>query len=784
MKIGSLRALSAYAFHHIGAEAAFPPDSREGELFCWKWDSVFDTGIDVRITLSRRCFVGAVTIALTADSGIREAQLLADGVPAGHFTAGTGRHTGGELTVPAGVYAETLILRLRADLQKIAFPLPEVWGVEEDGEPFLWPVPAKAAFTDGDVILGEIACAHPGNADEAAAARFLRERLEERFGIAPSGAGVPVTVTLDASGAYAGERFTVSVSNDGVFLTAGSRLPLHFAADALLQLGTAGRFRCCGLDDKPYKPMRGFHFMLPPKDQLEFAKRVFRYVLVPLRYNQLIVEFAGGMRFDSHPEISEAWVEGNMKGEAGQQPAFPHGSVSGGRLLEKDEVRDLLDSAREYGMEIIPEVQSLSHVQYITYAHPELAEREEQKYTVGDTRGEDARPADFYAHCYCPSLDASYALIYDLIDEIVDVARPQRYVHMGHDEVYQIGVCPRCRHKDPADLYVKHVTAMHDYLAKKGLGMMIWSDMLQPTERYKTFPAVRRLPKDIVMLDFIWYFHFDLDMEDHILPYGYNVVMGNLYSSHYPRYESRAAKQNMIGGQVSTWCLFNEYTLAKKGKFWDVAYTTEMLWDPDYRECLREAYTMLLARYIQPLQRAELRGTYKPAPATETALPIPAGCSCGVPEAVSALRPATVFADGLACPVNGCYDRLVIEHAALWNRPRISWKDLERLGRYVIRYTDGSSEELPVEYAGNILSWDRRYAQPLPQQYYRHQGYIGTWHADPVVTGKTPDGGDVLICGLVWENPHPGLEILDVTYRAEEGSLSPVMLSGLRGVNL
>jgi len=139
--------------------------------------------------------------------------------------------------------------------------------------------------------------------------------------------------------------------------------------------------------------------------------------------------------------------------------------------------------------------------------------------------------------------EKSYEIIYDLIDEIVEVVKPERYVHMGHDEIYEIGLCPRCKDKDHSDLYAKHVTRMHDYLKKKGLGMMIWSDMLQPTERYLTPPAITKIPKDIVMLDFIWYFHFDIDMEDHILPHGFNVIMGNMYSSHYPRFESRIAKK-------------------------------------------------------------------------------------------------------------------------------------------------------------------------------------------------------------------------------------------------
>ena len=61
---------------------------------------------------------------------------------------------------------------------------------------------------------------------------------------------------------------------------------------------------------------------------------------------------------------------------------FPHGSmVAGGELLEKDEVRDFVEYVKDFGIEVIPEIQSWGHVQYITYAYPEIAELAEELET-------------------------------------------------------------------------------------------------------------------------------------------------------------------------------------------------------------------------------------------------------------------------------------------------------------------------------------------------------------------------------------------------------------------
>ena len=134
------------------------------------------------------------------------------------------------------------------------------------------------------------------------------------------------------------------------------------------------------------------------------------------------------------------------KSNAGLVPELPFARCGGADVLEHEEVAALVDFAREYGIETIPEIQSLSHVQYITIAHPEIAELDESVKDVAmDTRSTDQPPSTFYHHSYCPSHPKSYEIIFDLIDEIVEVCRPKKYVHMGHDELYQMCLCPRCK---------------------------------------------------------------------------------------------------------------------------------------------------------------------------------------------------------------------------------------------------------------------------------------------------------------------------------------------------
>ena len=455
--------------------------------------------------------------------------------------------------------------------------------------------------------------------------------------------------------------------------------------------------------------------------------------------------------------------------------------VSGGGVLEKREVAELFDYAKSYGIEMIPEVQSLGHVQYITYAHPEIAELDDGEYTVNDTRNEDERPDEFYPHNYCPSNEESYKIIFDIIDEIIEVSRPERYVHIGHDEVYNLGKCKRCRNVPHDVLYSRHLIRLYEYLKAKGLGTVIWSDMLQPVTTYKTSGAINLIPKDVLCLDFIWYFHFDKDIEANLLDKGFTVGIGNLYSSHFPRYESRILKKGVIGGEVSTWCPINEYMLGKKGKFYDLTYTAEMLRNPEsHCDAMREVLSHIITKFVQPHQRDDIRGVSRHL-LQRLEIPLSRGSVEGIPDGILKFRKNARIADGLCAVVNECFARLYIEHTTLFPAPRIPWKPLYLSGTYTVKYTDGRTVEIPVEYAGGVQHYKRKYAAPYLEEYYRHNGYVGTWFSDPTLEEHYA-GEDILLTSLVFDNPHPELTIESISYRSSEGDYTRVVITEIFGV--
>ena len=88
-----------------------------------------------------------------------------------------------------------------------------------------------------------------------------------------------------------------------------------------------------------------------------------------------------------------------------------------------------------------------------------------------------------------------------------------------------------------------------------------------------------------------------------------------------------------------------------------------------------------------------------------------------------------------------------------------------------------------VKYAMNIMAYETTYAEPKPQEYYRHNGYVGTWFSNPTYQGKNCQGEDITVGGFVWENPNPDKKIATVEYIPVENDWCGLILAGIKGLN-
>lgn len=743
MKIGILNELLNKISYHITYEdSTLIPRTEEdqnpleGGTLLLKWSEIRDTGIEIHMDFDQECFVDRAVVSFGEKTKLTSAVLKSGSDVLFTYTAETGKTiVQNPMELEAGILTGTLTLVLTGYFSDMEICSVQLYGALMEGAD-LFPTPVQASVGEELVPIANFTGYASDCAAGMQAGKVLAERFQEitGYGLHPSERG-NISFVMDDT--VSADGYEMEISEEKTRICASNLRGFVCGAESFLKLTTASGVRACRISDNPQMKFRGVHLYLPSVEHMDFTKRLVKYLISPMGYNAIIMEVGAGMRFDSHPEINAATEDAIAKGRQGVWPSFPHESVADGTTVEKQTVRDLVAYIRSFGIEVIPEVQSLGHVPYLTHTHPEIAEIEEEQEKLDiDTRAEDARPSDFYPHCYCPSNERSYEILFDLLDEIIEVFEPREYVHMGHDEVYKIGVCPVCKEKSPAELFAQDVNRIYDHLKEKGLKMMIWADMVQPVTKYLTPEAIDLIPKDIVLLDFIWYFHMKKDIEDNLLSKGFQVILGNLYSSHYPRYEKRSKKEGVIGGQISAWTLTSEKGLQQEGKLYDFLYTAQMLWSGSYSHEYRLVYDRMISA-MMPRLRENLKGVKYPSLMPGASFKVLAENPVSFPP-VLPIQQKTVF------EVEEKFDSLVIYHTELRKLTRMPWAKHDVVGHYLLQYTDGSEEKLPITNSGNIGYWNRRHNQPLTFRLYRHTGYCCVYETDGEEF-KTADGRDVTI---------------------------------------
>ena len=472
------------------------------------WDShtVGGSGLDVVFDLGADYWVGEVVIEHVVASGmdcrLSRVQLLARaGGESRYHLVASHKQESAEATIAepwvrlAGLDVTARYLRLHLDpagqppygmkniglvgVQVMGLPLHEKRAAGKTER--LYPWPAEVVWGDGFLDLSQHVDVVAGALDGQTAA-YLRERLAREFGLAvPAAPGAGTQITLQRRSDLAPEEYRLCVSESGITIE-GDAGGLFYGAVTLLQL-----LRCAGgrvtaarasISDRPQSSVRGLHMYLPARRDIPFCKRLLD-VMAGLKLNTAVVEVSGGLRYRSHPEVNAAWqtfaatmrkyleqgepaLLGDLANPRRWQDSM-HIELAGGAVLEQDEVRDLVEYARRLHITLIPEVQTLSHAYYIVCAHPELSERSDTPYS--DT--------------YCPSNPDVYPLVFDLLDEVLDVFDPPA-LSIGHDEAWAVGTCPVCRSKPAARLIAGDITRLHDHLARRNVKTWMWADTLDP----------------------------------------------------------------------------------------------------------------------------------------------------------------------------------------------------------------------------------------------------------------------------------------------------------------
>ncbi len=741
-----------------------------------------DSGVDIHFVFDKECYVDNIYFRIRALSQIKDIKVFAvennSYKAIGEYRAKTGGNlccetskivmlsdgtlaadkpeASSPIQVDVGYSGTHFVLRLNADYAHIIVGGFKIFGGTELCDA-VYPEPKSIKL--GCEYLGNVTGLYAENEDAIAGALYFAEGYETFGAVAMNNEGNVRFIVKEMSD----EAFEVEVNSEGATVCSASKRGFVYGAAKLLQLCSEKGIRFASVKDEPYMEIRGFHVALPDKSEFEFLKRLIKYAVVPLGYNTIILQISALMEYKRHPKINEAWVEACENFEKGLWPRPAHYGFLGKIPYSQDEMRDFCAYIRSFGLEIVAEVQTFGHVQYVTMAYPETAEPEYVDEKIGDAYGADERPDEFYHHCMCPNHEDYYKIFYDIIDEVCDVVQPEKYIHIGHDEIYTYGKCEKCKAFPVEKLLADEITKMHDYIATKGLKTMMWSDMIMK-EVYSIPEAIDLVPKDIMCLPFTWYFHFDENTENIISDKGFDFVIGNFYSSHYPRFNERKYIKGIHGAEVSAWVKCSEDSYCYEGKMFELVYAANMMWNEVYHENLRKTYTGIVTEYSKSMMQ-KIRGDALDLSDAKKLLI--EKCGRDVPFDISyeidgAVKVNAGESKEIAVDIRS--EKLYFVQATDKNGGRMPWQEMKPMGEYEIIYKDGEKVTAPIIFGRDIGEYCLAYGRPLESPLFRHEGYTSTCYSQPIM-GKTCDGLDYTLYARPWKNAEADKKIEKIKIR-------------------
>ena len=230
---------------------------------------------------------------------------------------------------------------------------------------------------------------------------------------------------------------------------------------------------------------RGFCLGVPKQEDMDVFKRLITDVLPAYKCNALVLLIRYQYEFKSHPEVSDSGA------------------------LTAEQAAEIGDLCRQNGIRIIPKMNLLGHQSGkqrgselgLLRSHPEFDETPDL---------EEVR----YCRSLCPRHPQVKDIVADLGDELIDAFGADA-IHVGLDEVFEIGKCPRCKGIPNSKIFADWVNVLHDhFVSKKKVEMLMWSDRLLndkvmgygewDASANDTWGAVDNVPKDIIMCD--WHY--------------------------------------------------------------------------------------------------------------------------------------------------------------------------------------------------------------------------------------------------------------------------------------
>ncbi len=230
----------------------------------------------------------------------------------------------------------------------------------------------------------------------------------------------------------------------------------------IISTGEAGLFYGCQTLEQLLEDSRDYNTAIPACKITDYPKLEYRAALIDVK-NHLdhMRVYYETIDMLGRYKINAVIFEFEDKLRYKRQPL-----VGASHAMSIDEIAALTSYARDRHIEISPLVQGCGHATYIL-KHEHYAKLLELDWNIW---------------AFCPLDEGTYKVLFDLYLDAMEATPGSRYLHIGGDEIGNIGLCPRC--KPTADkeglmsLYVYWFERVCEFIKANGRIPILWDDML------------------------------------------------------------------------------------------------------------------------------------------------------------------------------------------------------------------------------------------------------------------------------------------------------------------
>lgn len=416
-------------------------------------------------------------------------------------------------------------------------------------------------------------------------------------------------------------EYNLGITKSAISLSSRYSDGLFYSIQTLIQLLPTEKSNSLSIplikiNDYPRFTYRGLHLDVGRHFfPVSFIKKYIDYLALH-KFNifhwHLTEDQGWRIEIKKYPELTKVggWRNGTI---IGRYPGTGNDNIPYGGFYTQDEIKEVVQYAKERFIEVIPEIEMPGHSSAAIAAYPWLscfsqkptaipAKMISQKSIDEQKKGRIKLVQETWGvfdDIFCAGNDSVFTFLQNVIDEVIPLF-PSKYFHIGGDEAPKTHwkICPKCQKrmkelglKDEHELQSYFVQRIEKYLNSKGKTLIGWDEILEgglaPNAVVMSWRGEQggidaaKQNHDVIMTpgNPVYFDHTQSENEDSVTIGGFNPIEKVYAYEPIPKELNADQAKHVLGAQANMWTEYMKNTRKVEYMLFPrISALSEVLW--------------------------------------------------------------------------------------------------------------------------------------------------------------------------------------------------------------